>query len=187
MCIGYVKYGLRQKISGKLHQYGCSGHQAAVVKDILGVMKPVTGVGIRIVSGAKAELGAGAVFREQIGEILGAKGRILDRYHMIRADGLFRGGLEPVDHRLVVDKRRHSFFPGHLSVPSHGLGTAFYDAVDGVLHGLAAFRIQASESTGHFYEIGDYVIGLSAVDAADGHNARIYGVILPGDHGLKLG
>ena len=150
-------------------------------------MKPVTGVGIRIVSGAKAELGAGAVFREQIGEILGAKGRILDRYHMIRADGLFRGGLEPVDHRLVIDKRRHSLFPGHLSVPSHGLGTAFYDAVDGVLHGLAAFRIQASKGTGHFYEIGDYVVGFSAVDAADGHNARIYGVILPGDHGLKLG
>ena len=106
---------------------------------------------------------------------------------MIRADGLFRGGLEPVDHRLVIDKRRHSFFPGHLSVASHGLGAAFYDAVDGVLHGLAAFRIQASKGTGHFYEIGDHVVGLSAVDAADGHNARIYGVILPGDHGLKLG
>lgn len=61
---------LFQIVAGELNQYGRTGHQTAVIEYIFGVMKSMSCIGIRIVSGAETELSAGAIFREHVGEVL---------------------------------------------------------------------------------------------------------------------
>ena len=105
---------------------------------------------------------------------------------MVSTNGLCSGLSNCLDDGIVIYERRNSDFPFNLRSSSHGLGAAFYDAVDGSHHFFAAVRIKASQCSMHLHIIRDDIVYCSAVDAADGKDARIYRIVFTGDHGLKL-
>lgn len=126
-----------------LHQYTNTDRQTALIKLSLCVVEAVAGIGI-IISGTEAELGARRDCWEHVGEVLGAQGRVRERVDIVFADDLFCGCSNLVNNFVIAYQRRHADLPGYLAVSPHGLAAAFYDPVDGFLHGFTAAGLQAS-------------------------------------------